>query len=279
MLDQGVKAWYGDWHSPFISYLLGTFNYLGHPIGALFLLQLILWFVGFALISDTLLAAGYQRTGFVVALAVLFPLTSYPMVDVNKDGLLSASCLALVGMGVRHQLYSPKWSVGKLLAVVALMLTAFLSRLNGIFVVLPLMLIFVRRPPKTWPQCFKLAAASVAVVAALFGAKHVLERHLLAAAQFHMLQVLALYDVGGMTYNANADVTDGLFGPDFVAVNARCYDPTRVNSYTWGQKCNDFFFATILGPQQQSRNAKQALSGVDQRNFELSPRIHYSSPA
>ena len=282
MLKQGVNRWYGDWHSPFISLLFRTLDSTGHPIGALFVVQIALWFAGFALIADGLLAAGWRRAGVVVALAALFPPTSYGLLDVNKDGLLSAACLALVGIGLRHQLLASTWKWGKVLAVAVLLLVISLSRHNGLVAALPLMLLFLRELPRRWTQFLKVVAAGLVLALALSAARLVLERGILGAHQFHMLQVLAIFDIGGMTYRAGKDVTHGMFGPDFVAANRDCYDPALVDPYTPGQKCNDFFFPRYWGLNQKAKTRNSIyrawiLAIIDNPTHYIAHRVaHYA---
>jgi hypothetical protein len=124
-------------------------------------------------------------------------------------------------------------------------------------VALPLLLLFLRELPRRWTQLLRVVAVGVVLAAALVSARFVLERGLLGARQYHMLQVLAIFDIGGVTYRTGRDVTEGLFGPGFVAANNDCYDPALVDPYTPGQKCHDFFFPRYWGLNQkgETRNA------------------------
>lgn len=223
---QALTGRYDDWHPPAMNWLWRQLLVFGPGPASMMVLQVMLYWGGFALLAIVC----WQRSGgvpaAVIPLCALLPVPLLMMGIVLKDSLMAGALLAAAGLlAVRR----PRGGLPSL-AAAALLIAAATLRFNAVPACLPLLMAAL---PAEWKRTrlragLAAAAAAIALLLALPVANRVL-----GAERSGVELSLVAYDLGGITKNAGVDAFPPLPIADPVAVNARCYSPVSWDSYSW----------------------------------------------
>jgi len=237
---QEVDGEFDDWHPPAMAWLWRQLITVKVGPGPMFVLQLVLYWTGYATIVGAALRR--RRTGMAFALAAcaLLPFPLAIMGSVLKDCLMEGVLLSAVGLllWVKPE---RDWAV-RIWAILMLLFAATL-RFNAFLATLPLLVALL---PMAWRRTqLRLAAVSAVSLSALVLAIPVANR-LIGAERSGVELSLVVFDLGGITRFSGVDVFPAIAVADPVAVNARCYRPDKWDSYsTWAAPLCPIGFDTI----------------------------------
>ncbi len=259
---QALSGAFDDWHPPAMEWLWRRLLAIHSGPEPMLVLQLTLYWVGFALLTGWAMRRG--RPGGAVALAAcaLLPVPLALMGAVLKDCLMAGALIAATGlMAWRHRAPraiassghpcsrdggspGPTAGLGSRMRgrmdfmrdsalrtpAILLLLCAATLRFNAFLACLPL---FVALLPLRWRDTtLRLLATSALSAALLIAAMPVANRLLRAEASGVELS-LVIFDLGGITYHSGVDVFPTQPVADPVAVNAGCYSPVKWDPYSW----------------------------------------------
>ena len=223
---QALSSRYDDWHPPAMSWLWRQLMPLGAGPAPMLLLQLLLYWTGFALLAAAALRRGQPHTALATGLCAFLPIPFVLVGTVLKDSLMAGALLCAAGLiGMRRQ--DDRW-LG--CAAAALIMAAATLRFNAVAACLPLL---VATLPASWKNRPRRLAASVAACFALLALAMPAANRLLRAEPSGVQLSLVIYDLGGIGRMSDADAFPPLPLADPIAVNRGCYDPVSWDSYSW----------------------------------------------
>lgn len=242
--QQSVDNAYEDWHPPVMAWIWHQLIPLQPGPGPMLILQLALYWVGFALVAIWLNRQGRRRLGIVAACAGWVPAPFALMGSVTKDGLMTGTLCSAVGLllwsGAAH---NEKLRTTLRVGTLVLLLFAAALRANAFLACVPLALAALpRRLTCTAPRFALAAVASAAIFLLAPGA---------VAAALHAEDTdsqlsLIIFDLGGITEHSGVNQFPDLHVASPVAVNRRCYDPFEWDSYsTWAHRPCPLGFAAF----------------------------------
>jgi hypothetical protein len=138
-----------DWHPPIMVRLWQLFHGIAPTTMPMFALQVVLYAVGFALISAALVRIDRPRAAIATVILALSPLLLGWQMVVLKDAQMLAALLAACGNIAHFRLSNRKMSVVAVAVTVLLICYATFVRGNALFATVPLavMLLPTRRRP------------------------------------------------------------------------------------------------------------------------------------
>ncbi|AOH86990.1 hypothetical protein AWL63_21260 [Sphingomonas panacis] len=218
---QAVSGAFDDWHPPAMEWVWRQMIALRPGPAPMLLLQAGLYWLGFAL-----LVARAQRRWLIVLVALL-PFALATLGSVLKDSLMAGALLAAAGLAAWAG-REGRW--GLRIAAIALLLFAATLRFNALLAALPLLVAVLpahwRRTPARWAVCTLVGGLALAVAMPL-------ANHAIGAKPSGVALSLVIFDLGGITEHGSVDAFPPLPVASPVAVNHRCYDPVRWDSYAW----------------------------------------------
>jgi hypothetical protein len=232
MLQQGVTSTYTDWHSPLLSWLWGRLNVLIAGPGGLFVMIVVGFVAGHAVIASCFLREGMPGRAWLCMLTLFFPLTAYALLEVGKDSFLAAALILLIGVVL---LYSqrPRHSTLFLLFLIGILLLAADARKNAFVALLPL-LVYAVSGNQPWRRpTLRSMAIAVAALLLVQAGTWLIDKKLLRAADTHELVSLEIFDLAGESYFAGVDVSHGLLGEDFMTQVQACYNDRQWDEFMW----------------------------------------------
>ena len=242
--QQSVDNAYEDWHPPLMAWIWHQLMALQPGPGPMLILQLALYWVGFALVAIWLYRQGSRRLAIVAACVGWVPAPLALMGSVTKDGLMTGTLCSAVGLllwsgTARDEKLRTSLRIGTLV----LLLFAAALRANAFLACVPLALAALpNRLTRTVPRFALAALASAAIFVAAPG---------VVAAALHAEDTdsqlsLIIFDLGGITEHSGATQFPDLHVANPVAVNHRCYDPFEWDSYsTWAHRPCPLGFAAF----------------------------------
>lgn len=233
--QQVVDNAYEDWHPPLMAWVWRQLTFIASGPASMLVLQLLLYWSGFALIATAALKRGYRLLAFALIFAGFLPATLALTGTVIKDALMDGILLVVAGMTLWRPLVPrPAVRTGLALGAIALLLLASALRFNAFFASVPLALVVLpKRLTSTWPRLL----LSAMVAAAAFLAIGPAISALLQAEDTDVELSLIIFDLGGITEHSGVSQFPDLHVRDPVAVNHRCYDPYGWDSYSdWAKK-------------------------------------------
>ncbi|MDB5713291.1 MAG: hypothetical protein JWO15_688 [Sphingomonadales bacterium] len=225
--DQALSGDFDDWHPPAMGWLWRQFSTAQAGPSPMLILQLSLYWTGFALLAARALRA--DRWGLAIALTVaaLMPISLALMGAVLKDCLMAGALLSASGLLAWVRPGRDAW----LRAIAfALIFAAATLRFNAALACLPLAVALLpRRFHATW---MRIAGCSVIMGLILFCVMPTANR-LIGARSSGVETSLILFDLGGITEFSGVDVFPALPVANPVAVNHHCYSPVKWDPYSW----------------------------------------------
>ena len=213
-----------DWHPPIMVRLWQLLHPLAAGAAPMFVLQVALYALGFALIVAALVKIGRWRPAIATAVLALSPLLLGWQMVMLKDGQMLGAMIAAVGIVAHYRLVGRRVPI--IAAAIAALLLAYatLVRANAVFATIPLAVLFlpIRKRPFT---AGVLAAISVLVVIA---ASPVINQRLLKAEPSGVEKSLPLFDLAAI-----AVATPGSPSPFTRAERAEIVRKHCVKSFFW----------------------------------------------
>ena len=192
---QVLSGHYDDWHPPIMarlwSLLRGNSN---DPGGAMFALQMGLYWAGFGLIAEALVAIRRHGAAVVVLLVAASPLLLGWQAAILKDAQMVGALVTGVGLIANRVLRERPLTLPFLVPLTALLGFAVLVRANAIFAVAPLVALLASRPAGLLGKAVLVIALSAAAIAA----EPMINHQLLGAAPSGVEKTQPLYDLAGI---------------------------------------------------------------------------------
>lgn len=200
---QIVSGAYEDWHPPAMARLWSLFYGAGwHGQAPIFLLQVLLFWVGLGLIAAALARQGARIAAWAVLLLGIWPPIAGWQVAVLKDGQMAGALLAATGLAAWWRLRGealPRWAIG---LVALLLLYATLVRINAVFATVPLA--FGLLGSGGW-RPLRHGALMLAATVAVLVAMPLVNHALLRAHASDVGRSLPIYDLAGIAHYAGPE--------------------------------------------------------------------------
>jgi hypothetical protein len=225
--DQALSGEFDDWHPPMMEWLWRGFLQIWPSPAPMLLLQLGLY--GLGIWGLILWAYRSERPGLAVAVgaSALLPLPAALMGEVLKDCLMAASLTAagsLVLLGLMKRQKALR------MAAAALVLFAATLRFNAFLAGVPLLL--AAAGPRFTRPWIRLAMTATLACALTLSAMPLANR-LLGASRSDVDLSLVIFDLAGITARTGQDAFPPLGKPNAAKIVARCYSPTKWDSFSW----------------------------------------------
>lgn len=224
---QALSGRFDDWHPPAFEWLWRGLHAVATGPAPMLIVQLTLYWGGFALLAGWALAMRRRGLSLAIAACAFFPVGYALMGAVIKDSLMAAALLTVTGLLAWFQRQPNN---GLRVAAIIVLLCAMTLRFNGFLAGLPLLVALL---PAAWRATrMRLAATTVLAAIPLVLAVPVANRALHAARSGVELSLI-IYDLGGITRYSGVDVFPELRVADKVSVNKRCYRADNWDVYAW----------------------------------------------
>jgi hypothetical protein len=183
-----------DWHPPIMVRLWQLLDALAPGTEPMFILQVGLYALGFALIAAALARMGRPYASAAAALLAVSPLVLGWQTVVLKDAQMLAALVAAVGIVAHYRTRSLPIPLAVIAAVLLLGGYATLVRANALFATIPLLALLVERPSSN------VARASLAIVGIilLLALEPVINLRVLGASPSGVAKSQPLFDVAAI---------------------------------------------------------------------------------
>ena len=227
---QAIDGDFDDWHPPIMEWIWRQLIPIHTGPAPMLILQLALYWGGFALIAGWALRA--RRRGLAVALAAcgLLPLSMALMGAVLKDCLMAGALLTTTGLLFWSDGSGSRWRWLLRGVGITLLLFAAMLRFNAFLAALPL---FIALLPLTWRSSWLRMTVSAIVATVLLMAALPLANRAIGAESSGVELSLIIFDLGGITEHSGVNVFPPMGVADPVATNHRCYSPVKWDSYSF----------------------------------------------
>jgi len=226
---QAISGDFDDWHPPAMEWLWRQLIPIHDGLQPMLILQLALYWGGYALLAGWALREGRRRLAIAIATCGLMPLAMALMGAVLKDCLMAGALLSVAGLlfwsdrGGRRA-----WLLRA--AGIALLLFAATLRFNAFLAEVPL---FVALLPVAWRNGWLRIAVATIVATALLMLALPLSNRALGAKSSGVELSLIIFDLGGITEHSGVNVFPPLGVIDPVAANHACYSPVKWDPYSF----------------------------------------------
>jgi hypothetical protein len=233
--QQAIDNAYEDWHPPLMAWLWHQMIGLEPGPGPMLLLQVLLYWSGFALISLSACKRGQPRLALALVLGGFLPAPFALAGSVTKDAFMEGVLLVATAFLLWRPLVSSAAADATLrIGAFAALVIAAALRFNAFFACVPLALAAM---PDQWTQTKPRMLISGIAVACIFLMTGPAIASLLHAEDTDVKLSLIIFDLGGITEHSGVSAFPDLKVRDPVAVNRRCYDPSGWDSYSdWAKK-------------------------------------------
>jgi MFS family permease len=233
--QQVVDNAYEDWHPPLMAWIWRQLTGIATGPGPMLVLQVLLYWIGFALIATSALKRGARGVALALVLLGFLPATLALSGTVTKDALMDGILLAASGMILWRPLVQASGArIALSLGAMALLFVAAALRFNAFFACVPLALAAL---PRRLPSNVPLFFLSTIIAAAAFVMTGPAISALLQAEKTDVELSLIIFDLGGITEHSGVSQFPDMHVQNPVAVNHRCYDPYGWDSYSsWAKK-------------------------------------------
>ena len=192
--DQVLSNDVTDWHPPVMVRLWQVLQPLGSGTAPMFVLQVVLYAAGFALIVAALVRSGRWRPALAAAVLALSPLLLGWQMVVLKDGQMLGALLASLGIIAHFRLAQKKVPVPAAGVVVVLLGYATLVRANALFATVPLAILLLPRPVNLAGKM----AIGLAAILVLLGVTPILNQRLFHATESGVATSQPLFDLAAI---------------------------------------------------------------------------------
>jgi len=225
---QALDGDFDDWHPPAMGWLWRQLLPFGSGPAPMLVVQLGLYWGGFAGIAGWALRERRPMLAGALAACAFLPLALALMGAVLKDCLMAATLLSATGL-LLWTGDAPGRIALRLVAVVLLLFAAAL-RFNALPACLPLLVMLAPAQFRDRPSRLLVVGlvATLALVAAL-----PLANRALGAKPSGVALSLVIFDLGGITEHSGVNVFPAMDVANPVAVNHRCYTPVKWDSYSF----------------------------------------------
>ncbi len=183
-----------DWHPPIMVRLWQLLHGTAPGTTPMFVLQLALYALGFALVVAALARIERWRSAIAAAALPLSPLLLGWQMVVLKDAQMVAALICAVGIWAHHLLANRRISVLPAIAVAALLAYATLVRVNGFIATVPFAILLL--PMRNRPALS--AGIAVAAGAAILGLTPIINHRLLGAEPSDVAKAQPLFDLAAI---------------------------------------------------------------------------------
>jgi len=233
--QQVVDNAFEDWHPPLMAWLWRRLALIVPGPAPMFVLQLALYWIGFALVASWAYRSARPRLALALVCAAWLPATFALMGTVTKDALMAATLVVATGLLLWRSMVQGTAARAALAAgTMVTLLFASALRHNAFFACVPLALAAL-------PNCLvrtkpRLLAGGVAL-SGIFLMTTPAVSALVGAERTGVELSLIIFDLGGITERTGISQFPDMHVRDPVAVNHRCYDPFEWDSYSsWAKK-------------------------------------------
>jgi hypothetical protein len=218
---QALSGHYEDWHPPIMAFLWRQLGRLAPGQAPFLVLLALLYWSGAALLAQSLRRRNRPRSALAVLAILAVPIAFGEMGSVIKDSLLTACCLAAVGLATHGG------RPARLIAL-ALLTVAAATRFNAGFAAAPLLVWLL---PARWQDDRWRVAGLILVALALFGASSwLINQEALAPRRTHPMTSLVGFDLAGIVAHGGRP---SLLPTSRMSATllARCYTPAQFNPH------------------------------------------------
>jgi hypothetical protein len=217
---QALSGDYNDWHPPVMAHLWALLHPFGPGAAPMFVLQIIVYWLGLGLWG-----AGLAQRGRIVASVIVLAIGACPLflgwqVTVLKDTQMAGAMLAASGLIAWWRLARRGMPVAAYVGAGVLLVYAMMVRSNAVFAVVPLVGMLT-----SWSLLRRLAVGAVTVVLVLVVSPSINHR-MLGAAQSGVTHAQPIFDLAGVAHFSGVVEPGGLLPEDLALIEARhCYKP------------------------------------------------------
>ena len=227
---QAIDGDFDDWHPPVMEWLWRHLIPIHDGLQPMLILQLALYWGGYALLAGWALREGRRGLATAIAACGLMPLAMALMGAVLKDCLMAGALLSATGL-----LFWSDRDAGRrawlLRALgIGLLLFAATLRFNAFLAEVPL---FVALLPVAWRSTWLRMTVATIVATALLMLALPLSTRALGAKSSGVELSLIIFDLGGITEHSGVNVFPPLGVADPVAANHACYSPVKWDPYSF----------------------------------------------
>jgi MFS family permease len=226
---QAIDGDFDDWHPPAMEWLWRQLIPIHTGPAPMLILQLALYWGGFALLAGWALRE--RRRGLAAALAAcgLLPIAMALMGAVLKDCLMAGALITTTGLLFWSD-DSTRWRWLLRGLGIALLLFAAMLRFNAFLAALPL---FVALLPVAWRSSWLRMTVSAIVATMLLMLALPLANRAIGAESSGVELSLIIFDLGGITEHSGVNVFPPMGVADPVAANHACYSPVKWDPYSF----------------------------------------------
>jgi hypothetical protein len=224
---QALSGAFDDWHPPVMEWFWRQLVPIHRGPGPMLVVQLALYWGGFALLAGWALRAGRRGLAVALTLSALMPFPLALIGAVLKDCLMAGALLMATGLLAWSRPGRDPWL--RLIGLLML-LAASLLRFNAFLAIVP---IGVALLPEAWWRTPVRLAATVVVTTLVLMLALPLANKAIGAQKSGVELSLVMFDLGGITEHSGVDAFPPLPVKDPVAVNHRCYSPVKWDPYSW----------------------------------------------
>jgi hypothetical protein len=183
-----------DWHPPIMVRLWQLLHALGGSTGPMFVLQVTLYALGFALIGGALGRAGRWRAAVATAVLALSPLLFGWQMVVLKDAQMLGALVGAFGTVAHYSLSGRRVPALASIPIALLITYATLVRANAAFATLPLTILLLPAPRSLVAR----AAIGLAGILLVVGISPLLNHRLFGAAPSGVAKTQPLFDLAAI---------------------------------------------------------------------------------
>jgi len=191
-----------DWHPPIMVRLWQALTVLGPGTAPMFVLQVALYALGFALIVGQLARSSRMIAALAACALSLSPLLLGWQMVVLKDAQMVGALVAALGIIAHYRLAGRKLPLFAAVLVAVLVGYASLVRANAVFATIPLVVLLLPRPSSLWLK----AIIALAAIALLLGATPWINSHIFNAQPSGVAKSQPLFDLAAIAADNSTSV-------------------------------------------------------------------------
>lgn len=254
LLVQYAQAQTGVWtdrHPPMGVAMMAALLWTGHAIGAMFVLQNVVYGVGLAMLSAAIRASGRPVVALLALAAGLSPLILFYNTQIYADVTVYALLILATAWTAWYRLGEKPVPIVSAFVIAGILILGMTARANAVFAVGPLFLYLIR--PTLLSRKLTMAALSIAIAGAGIAGTLTFNRYVAAAERSGFDDALPFYDLMGIA-RYSGDVS-GLPAEWHVSLDQvrKCYTPHYWDPFTL--KFCDTVFQTLPPPGTAARAA------------------------